>query len=129
MNTSRWSAPILGACLLAGTLVLSPLAQAGPAAVSEAGVPTKVVRFHDLDLNSAQGVQALYGRIRRAADEVCAPFGPVGTLARSAAWYSCFGQAIATAVRRVDSPLLTAYYQRQQGQVLASAQLVTTARQ
>jgi len=35
---------------------------------------TKVVSFADLNLNGEPGVQTLYGRLRLAATEVCAPF-------------------------------------------------------
>jgi UrcA family protein len=115
---------LLRACVL-GTLALSPLARAG----SAPGAPTQVVRFHDLNLNSAQDARVLYGRIRRAAVEVCAPYEQAGNLIPSAAWRSCFAQAVATAVRRVDSPLLTAYHERQQGHLIASARQVASARQ
>lgn len=117
MNSSCWSLRILGACLLAGSLAQASIAQAD----AGADVPTALVRFHDLDLNSARGVQTLYGRIRVAAAEVCAPLEPAGSLVPSAAWRSCMQSAIATAVRRVDSPPLTAYYERRQGHVIASA--------
>ena len=64
MNSSSWSLRILAACLLAGVLAQSSLAQAEPGAE----VPTALVRFHDLNLNSASGVRTLYGRIRLAAE-------------------------------------------------------------
>ncbi len=122
MKSSHGLALVLGTCLL-GTLALSPLAQAD----SGPGVPTQVVRFQDLDLSTAQGARILYGRIRRAAGEVCAPYQVSGSLIPSAAWRSCFEQAIATAVRRVDSPLFTAYHERQEGHLMASAGRLTSA--
>jgi len=124
MKSSRWSALLLAAGLL-GALAVSPLARAG----SELGVPSSVVRFHDLNLNSVQGVRTLYGRIRRAAGEVCAPYEATDSLIPSAAWRSCFEQAVAGAVRRVDSPLLTAYHARVDGQLIASARQGSSARE
>jgi UrcA family protein len=124
MKSSLGSALVLGACLL-GTLALSPLARAD----SQLGAPTKVVRLQDLDLNTVQGVRILYGRLQSAAGQVCAPFEHLGHLVPSTAWRSCYEQAIATAVHRVDSPLLTAYYERQEGQLIASAGQLTRARE
>ncbi|HTT06411.1 MAG TPA: UrcA family protein [Steroidobacteraceae bacterium] len=123
MNSSSWSLRILAACLLAGVLAQSSLAQAEPGAE----VPTALVRFHDLNLNSASGVRTLYGRIRLAAAEVCAPLEPDGSLVHSAAWRVCMDSAIATAVRRVDSPLLTAYHERRLGRVIASVRVPVRA--
>lgn len=67
---------------------------------------TKVVRFHDLDLNQADDVATLYARIRRAAAEVCT------ASAASAMQRDCYQEAIATAVAHVNSPSLSAYHQR-----------------
>ncbi|HEY7928909.1 MAG TPA: UrcA family protein [Steroidobacteraceae bacterium] len=123
MNSSRWSLQVLAGCLLAGSLAHFSLAQAD----SVPEVPTAQVRFHDLNLSSARGVQRLYARIGVAAAEVCAPVEPAGSLIHSAAFRLCVGHAIATAVRRVDSPRLTAYYERLQGRVMASTRLPVPA--
>ena len=49
------------------------LAGLATAAVSDEAAPSVTVRYHDLNLNDPEGVAVLYGRIRRAADEVCHP--------------------------------------------------------
>jgi UrcA family protein len=70
---------------------------------------TKVVRFADLNLNSEPGVQTLYGRLRMAAAQVCAPF--TGTsLQEKTKWHQCFDPALARSVAEVDEPRLTAYH-------------------
>jgi UrcA family protein len=124
MKSSRWSVLALSACVLAGTLLLPDIVRAD----SENGAPTEVVRFSDLNLDTAAGVRILYGRLQAAAGIVCEPLEPVGTLVPSVAWRSCIDQAIATAVTRVDRPLLTAYYARLQGHVTASGRQSTPAR-
>ncbi|HEY3518465.1 MAG TPA: UrcA family protein [Gammaproteobacteria bacterium] len=64
-------------------------------------VPTKTVRFRDLDLSTAQGARALYDRIESAAREVCR-----GT--EFAQFDACRARAIEDAVKYVGSPLLSA---------------------
>jgi UrcA family protein len=70
---------------------------------------SKVVRYHDLNLNQAEDVATLYTRIRRAAAEVCT------ASAASSMQRDCYQEAIATAVARVNSPSLSAYHQRRSG--------------
>ena len=77
-----WSATTLGA----------------PSRVGE--VATKVVRFKDLDLSTAEGAQALYERIATAARIVCRD-------ADSSAVRECRARAIDDAVRAVGRPLLS----------------------
>ena len=87
-------------------LALSTLALLGwstttlgaPSAVGE--VATKVVRFKDLDLSTAEGAQALYERISSAARIVCRD-------ASSREVRDCRARAIDDAVRAVGRPLLS----------------------
>ncbi|HEY7642732.1 MAG TPA: UrcA family protein, partial [Steroidobacteraceae bacterium] len=58
---------------------------------------TKVVRFADLNLNGAAGVQTLYGRLRMAATQVCAPFRGTSLRERTK-WRECFDPALARSV-------------------------------
>jgi UrcA family protein len=130
MQLSRRSAwPVTAAAyvgvVLVGLLALPALVQAD----TEAGVPTEVVRFQDLNLTSVQGVRVLYGRIRNAASDVCEPLETTGSRIPSAAWRRCLAQAIAGAVRSIDSPLLTAYHQRQLGHFMASGRELSDARE
>jgi hypothetical protein len=67
-------------------------------------------------------VEALFRRIQFAAGEVCKQYEPQGTSVPSAAHRTCISNAVSDAVRSVDSPLLTAYYnERENRQSLVSA--------
>jgi UrcA family protein len=70
---------------------------------------TKVVIYADLNLNGAAGAQVLYGRLRMAAAQVCAPFKG-DSLREKTKWRECFGQALARSVAQIDEPVLTAYH-------------------
>jgi len=97
-------APLL---LLSAAAVLAPTiasASYGDSAASQV-TSIRVVRYHDLDLSQKDDVATLYARIRRAATEVCK------ASAASAVQLDCYQEAIATAVARIHSPSLTAYYQ------------------
>ena len=98
-RSSFWSAAFTSLACLAGA------AQA-PAA-EPAGVRSVTVNFRDLNLSTIEGATALYLRIRRAADTVCSDTGTRG-LAAYHEWRSCYQAAIADAVAKVNSPLLTA---------------------
>lgn len=71
--------------------------------------PTVTVKYADLNLATAQGSQALYGRIVDAARSVCAA-SDIRDLAAVAAANTCRQQAIARAVRAVHSPELASVY-------------------
>ncbi len=96
MKTSARSAVILSAALLLGW---SAETLAAPSRVGE--VATKTVKFADLDISTAHGAQTLYERIVVAARSVC--WDTEARLARD-----CRARAIADAVSRVGSPLLSA---------------------
>jgi UrcA family protein len=76
-----------------------------PAVASEQDVPTKTVRFDDLNIAKAAGAKALYRRIQAAAREVC-PLsisgGHLATVRRA-----CIEQAIDNAVKSVNAVALT----------------------
>src|ERR1700756_2467731 len=62
--------------LSAAALLLMPalFAQSATAATRvEAALPSETVRYHDLNLNSPEGVAGLYRRIQDAAADVCQP--------------------------------------------------------
>ena len=74
---------------------------------TEPEVPTKTVRFADLNLETPNGAKALYHRLRVAAREVCEQ--SVGSdPIMSPAVRGCIDQAIDNAVRKVNAPYLTA---------------------
>jgi UrcA family protein len=81
------------------------------AAQSEVSVASVAVAYGDLDLDSAAGVNALYRRLRAAAERVCDH--PAGrSLADILAYRACFGAALTDAVRDVNSEALTSLHQR-----------------
>jgi len=68
-----------------------------------------VVRFADLNLESAHGAAALYNRLNGAAKDVCREEGTrdVASIVRVK---TCVAAAVSAAVTRIDRPVLTAYY-------------------
>jgi UrcA family protein len=113
----------IGSCVLAGLVAAPSLARAD----SLVEPPTKIVRFADLNLNSRQGVEALYRRIQGAARDVCEPLEHAGGRIPSSAWQACVANAVRTAVQGVDRPLLTAYYDEQYGRQIQRRLARTTA--
>ena len=71
---------------------------------------TETVKFDDLNLGTPSGAQALYGRIHAAARRVCEQLsdelGPVR---------ACMAKAEGEAIKEVNAPLLTAFYQNKTG--------------
>ena len=106
MISSRVLASIIGAYALAVVLIAPRVTYAD----SVAQPPTVTVSFSGLNLDTRAGVETLYRRIQFAASEVCEQYEPHGTLVPSAAFRGCIREAVADAVRKVDSPLLTAYF-------------------
>jgi|SRR6185503_19519512 UrcA family protein len=74
---------------------------AAPSRVGE--VATKVVRFKDLDLATAEGAQTLYERIEMAARIVCRDAGHTHVR-------DCRTRAVDDAVRAVGHPLLSSVH-------------------
>jgi UrcA family protein len=70
-------------------------------------VRSEKVKFQDLNVNTPEGVQALYTRIHTAAKRVCWDSDPV---MRSAAG-PCARAAEGNAIAKLNLPQLTAYYQ------------------
>lgn len=100
----------LSACLIVGASATA-YAAAPPADAS----PSVRVNYHDLNLATEQGTAALYGRIVFAAHKVC-PVSDHRVLAEVAAAHACEKQAIARAVRAVNSPRLAAIHSAHQRQ-------------
>jgi UrcA family protein len=70
---------------------------------------TKTVIYGDLNIDSEQGAKMLYARLRGAAKDVCFPFEGRDLIQRSL-WRSCFDNAVAAAVLRVNKPNVTALH-------------------
>jgi len=73
------------------------------------GVPNRVVRFADLNLQSREGIRVLYSRIRAAAQTVCEPvYFMVGQ--SNIGQRRCQERAIDRAVAAVRSTSLTVFH-------------------
>ena len=89
-------------CVL-GAAAVSTIAAS--AAMAE-DVPSKTVRYSDLDITNPAGAQALFARIRAAARDVC-ELSTRGDPLMGPAVHSCIDTAIDNAVRKVNAPALT----------------------
>jgi UrcA family protein len=92
---------VLALSALLASLGWSATTLAAPSRVGE--IATKVVRFKDLDLSTAEGAQTLYERITMAARIVCRDAGY--TQERE-----CRARAVDDAVRAVGRPLLSSVH-------------------
>jgi len=79
--------------------------------------PSVHVSYADLNLSSAAGAKALYQRINVAANEVCPKDSR--DLALKQLHLSCMQEAVAAAVRDVNSPQLSTLYVAKNGEEAA----------
>ena len=102
---------------LAAGAILSALALsfATYASADEATTPPQViVKYADLNVSTSQGAAALYGRIYRAAEDVC--FRMYGnTEAYRHHKGACLRELIANAVIKVNEPALSAIFASEYG--------------
>jgi UrcA family protein len=77
-------------------------------------VPTRAVRYSDLDLSTEKGAAVLYNRIRQAAEEVCGDPNS-RQLAEAAAAKACVGRAVSSSVQAVNNAKLTRVYDNRNG--------------
>ena len=82
----------------------------------------KVVSYADLNLSGEPGARVLYGRLWKAAGQVCAPFRG-DTIREKTNWRECFNRALARSVAQIDEPVLTAYYLSRTGNTEPSSQV------
>jgi UrcA family protein len=78
-------------------------------------VAHKVVSLRDLNLNSAEGIEVLYKRIRSAAHDVCAD--PLRADLSEFKLKPCIDETMSRAIAQVNSPMLTSLYQSKGGKV------------
>lgn len=97
--TSFYRSVLLGAAIAAAGLA-TPLLAAAPDDARSVSV-----KYADLDLNTASGVDRLYRRIESAAREVCPDINSRDLGIWSAA-RRCEAEAIAAAVSKVNNPKL-----------------------
>jgi UrcA family protein len=97
-----------------GTLAGASFGADAHAAQNAVDVRSVTVRYTDLNLNTAAGVDALYARLRDAANAVCghhAGRALVDVVARR----DCYGQALSAAVNSVQSSTLQTLHRRATG--------------
>jgi UrcA family protein len=80
-------------------------------AFADEEVRSETVKFQDLNVNTAAGVEALYQRIHSAAKRVCSESDPLQQIAAGA----CARKAEVRAIDKVNLPQLTAYYRMKTG--------------
>jgi len=102
MKTAITQGCVLTAVALTGFLT----AHAASAAPADGEPRTAIVNYQDLDLSQPKDVQRLYGRIKRAAREVC-DNDPGFDLQRLSIFKSCLRNAVSDAVSQVQSAQLT----------------------
>src|SRR3984893_11246672 len=102
LNIKTRNTAFVACSLVACTLFSS--ACAGEAVRSE------TVKFHDVNVGTPAGVQVLYQRIHSAAKSVCSVDGE-RDVARAMNSATCAKVAEAEAIKQLDLPALTAYYQ------------------
>jgi UrcA family protein len=94
-------------CSIATIIVLG-FAATGVANADPQAPQSLTVQFGDLNLNNAQGVDALFKRIKNAAESVCNEFEG-RTLKEKQLYSDCVDTALSTAITRVDRPMLSRY--------------------
>lgn len=104
------------------TILLVSCVLGAPAAMADEPVRAETVRFSDLNVETPEGIKALYGRIHQAAKKVCDehdtdPF-------RGAIEQACFQKSEQAAVKRLNVPKLTAFYNDRVQRKAVSPQLV-----
>ena len=94
---------------------MSLVSLSSPAGASDQPeIPSRVVKFGDLDLTRSGGAAALYARIQHAAREVCQPVmsRDLGSQRRA---HSCATRAVERAVVDVNAPQLMSYHLAKKG--------------
>jgi UrcA family protein len=104
----------IGRALIMLALPVMLLARTAEAIIPASTSRSVAVNYHDLNLNTAADVDALYARIRAAAATVCAlpDDGQPGNLALLTERNKCIDHAVAHAVRTVRNDNLSAYHWR-----------------
>lgn len=72
---------------------------------------SETVTFKDLNVDTPEGVQALYGRIHAAAQRVCSTSDPIQYFGAN----GCMKTAEARAIEKVNLAQLTAFYRMKTG--------------
>jgi len=81
-------------------------------AAAPADVPTTVVKFGELDVNSTAGKQELYLRLKQGARTVCRALDPSDSVAKNLLareYKACIEQAVSGAVAKINRPDFSDY--------------------
>ena len=113
-KTGKFAKPLLMAGLAALFVSSAPHAFAADSDF-QTGSSVKV-KFGDLNLGTAEGVQVLYKRIEKAARRVCNDDAEPGDPRWHSHWRYCYKTAVAKAVSDVNNQWLTAMHQQKSGQ-------------
>jgi len=96
----------------AGTLGMAVAANAhGVTHASANGHKSSVVRYDDLNLDTAAGIKVLYARLSNAASHVCGSQAYTVDLRGAAAHRACFDSALNNAVEKIGNQNLQALHQ------------------
>jgi UrcA family protein len=106
MNTTIQNTARAAALFLCGAIALCALQVTAQAA--DDALPSRRVSYADLDISKPAGAKVLYGRITRAAKEVCNFSVGYESLGAAQSMHRCVDHAIANAVTDVGSPALSA---------------------
>ena len=92
--------------------LIASIATALPLAVSQAATqaPTIRITYQDLNLATPAGVEVLYRRVLQAASEYCEATRTITGTRVSAAFDRCVKDAVATTVKTIDHPGLSAMH-------------------
>ena len=105
MNNTIQNTARAATFLLCGAIALCTLQATAQAA--DDGLPSRKVSYADLDISKPAGAKVLYGRIVKAAKDVC-QFTGFQSLGTNQMINRCVDHAIDNAVKDVGSPALSA---------------------
>jgi UrcA family protein len=92
----------------------APMVMLYNASRADESVATQRVSFKDLNLNSPEGAALLYGRIKKAAKQVCGHWDNFD-LSQLHAMQTCIDGAVSRGVAQVNSPMLARLYNEKTG--------------
>ena len=101
-----------------GVVAVVSFASNARAAEQSVGIPSVTVRYADLNLNTAEGVEALYARLRAAAKDVCDQHEG-RALIDVVEWKACYARALESAVSNVKSEHLNVLHRESARETLS----------
>ena len=112
MNVHDFRKKMIGSMIAAaGTLGLALAAQAGETSTApDQKRDDVVVRYADLDLNSAEGVEALYARLSAAASRACGNLPGALDIQARKKYKACFERKLDKVVGKVGNPAVQALH-------------------